>query len=73
METQTAVKMTGKIIYFFWDTRGYGWIRPDHGNDHIFFHISACGKYKPTDGARVECEVITAEKGPRAIAVRPIN
>lgn len=59
--------MKGKVKWFN-DEKGFGFIGSDDGND-IFCHYSAIqmpGRKTLSEGARVEFEVESSEKGPRA-------
>jgi len=69
--------MTGKVV-FFSSERGYGFIEPVEGGDHIFVHhreICATG-YRTLDrGAQVEYDLGVSEKNgkPMAVKVRQIG
>ena len=56
------------------DGRGYGFIEPEEGDKDIFVHYS---EIKDTsvieEGQKVEFEVQTTEKGPRAVNVKIIK
>lgn len=59
--------MKGKVKWFN-DEKGFGFIGADDGRD-IFCHYSAIqmsGRRTLQEGDRVEFEIETAEKGPRA-------
>ncbi len=54
--------------------RGYGFIAPDEGGEEIFLHHSELqGVDTVEEGQKVEFEVQTTEKGPRAVKVRLIE
>lgn len=54
--------------------RGYGFIEPDEGGEDIFLHHSELqGVDTVEEGQKVEFEVQTTEKGPRAVKVRLIE
>ena len=58
-------------VKWFNDSKGYGFIQKENGED-IFVHhsgINAEGFKTLTEGAAVEFEVENTEKGPRAISV----
>lgn len=58
-------------IKWFNDTKGYGFIAQDGGED-VFVHYSAIsgeGYRSLAEGSRVEFEVETSGKGPRATNV----
>jgi len=61
----------GTIRTYFSD-RGFGFIKPDAGDEDVFFHISdAQGLgHEPREGERVVYEVTMGRRGPRAINVR---
>jgi len=51
--------------------RGYGFIEPDEGGEDIFLHHSELqGVYIVDEGQKVEFDVQSTERGPRAINVR---
>lgn len=52
--------------------RGFGFIRPDSGQD-VFFHFSAFQGGDPREGERVEFEPEASERGPRATRVRRVG
>ncbi len=54
--------------------RGYGFIEPDEGGEDIFLHHSELqGVDRDEAAQRVECDVQTTEKGPRAVRVKLIE
>lgn len=51
--------------------RGYGFIEPDEGGKEVFVHHSEIGGlYELKEGQRVEFEVQSTYKGPRAVNVK---
>lgn len=62
-----------------WETRGYGFIRPDGESGNVFFHYSGVVKLEESErvnlevGQRVEFEVGKNERGPIATSVRRID
>ena len=55
-------------------TRGYGFIEPDEGENDVFVHYSEIkGATELHEGQRVEFEVESAPKGPRAVNIRIIK
>lgn len=51
--------------------RGYGFIEPDEGGKDIFVHHSEIGRLSELkEGQRVEFEIQSTDKGPRAINVK---
>ena len=62
-------------VKWFNDTKGYGFITPDDGSPDVFAHysdIEAEGFKTLTEGQKVEFEVASSEKGPRAANIRPV-
>ena len=56
------------------DGRGYGFIEPDEGGDDIFVHNTDLdGTYVLMQGQKVEFDVETTPKGPRARNVKVIE
>jgi len=59
---------TGTVKWFN-DQKGFGFIQQDEGGDDVFVHFSAIagtGYRSIPEGARVEYEVTSSPKGPRA-------
>lgn len=53
--------------------RGYGFIACDDGTE-VFVHNSEIqGKSSLTEGEKVEFEIQSSPKGPRAVNVKPIS
>ena len=64
---------TGKVKWFS-ETKGYGFIATDEGND-IFVHYSAIrgtGRRNLFEGQEVEFEMASGPKGPQAADVNPL-
>ena len=59
-------------VKFFNNSKGFGFIKPDNGND-IFFHISEVQGAEPQDGDKVQFEEGQGKKGPCAVNVRVVN
>ena len=52
--------------------KGYGFIKPESGND-VFVHASAIqGDGSLEEGQAVEFDIIQGQKGPQAANVRPV-
>ena len=65
---------TGTVKWFS-DEKGFGFITPDEGSKDLFVHhssIEADGYRSLAEGARVEYESESGDKGPKAINVRTI-
>jgi len=64
---------TGVVMWF--DARkGFGYIQPDEGGQHVFVHRSVIQTESNTtldEGQPVEYEVEDGPAGPKAIAVTP--
>ena len=64
--------MTVGTVKWFNTNRGYGFIKPESGND-VFVHASAIqdgGSLE--DGQAVEFDITPGQKGPQAANVRPV-
>ncbi|AER67404.1 cold-shock DNA-binding protein family [Thermovirga lienii DSM 17291] len=65
--------MQGTVKWFN-ESKGYGFITSDEGND-VFVHFSAIqmdGFKTLSEGQRVEFEVVQGEKGPQAANVHRV-
>ena len=71
MEVRGPMKGTVKR----WLTgRGYGFIEPDEGEKEVFVHHSEIGGlYELKEGQRVEFEVQSTYRGPRAVNVKLVE
>ena len=50
------------------DFKGYGFIKPDTGGDDVFIHNSDIkGSYDLKEGQKVEFDIETSYKGPKAV------
>lgn len=56
---------TGTVKWYNPD-KGFGFISQDDGGDDLFVHRSAVGGGELNEGDRVEFEVSSSPKGPRA-------
>ncbi|HEV8423866.1 MAG TPA: cold-shock protein [Actinomycetes bacterium] len=68
--------MTVGTVKWFNANRGYGFIKPDSGND-VFVHVSAIEGESEADrslneGQAVEFTITQGQKGPQAANVRPV-
>ena len=65
--------MASGTVKWFDPNRGYGFIRPDQGED-VFVHISAVqasGLQTLQEGQAVEFDIEQGRKGPQAANLRP--
>ena len=65
---------TGTVKWFS-DEKGFGFITPDEGSKDLFVHhtsIEADGYRSLAEGARVEYESESGDKGPKAVNVRVV-
>ncbi len=65
---------TGSVKWFNAD-KGFGFISVDGGGPDVFVHFSAIqanGYRELQEGQRVELDVVRADRGPQAEAVRPL-
>jgi CspA family cold shock protein len=65
---------TGTVKWFS-DDKGFGFITPDEGAKDLFVHhtgISGDGYKSLAEGAKVEYQAESGDKGPKAVDVRPL-
>ncbi len=65
---------TGTVKWFS-DEKGFGFITPDEGTKDLFVHHSGIdgeGYHSLAEGAKVTYEAESGDKGPKAVAVRPL-
>ena len=64
--------MTVGTVKWFNANKGYGFIKPESGND-VFVHASAIQNGDSLeDGQAVEFDITQGQKGPQATNVRPV-
>jgi CspA family cold shock protein len=64
--------MSVGTVKWFNANRGYGFIKPESGND-VFVHVSAVQDGAAlADGQAVEFDITQGQKGPQAANVRPV-
>ena len=64
--------MTVGTVKWFNANKGYGFIKPESGND-VFVHVSAIRDGDSLDeGQAVEFDIVQGQKGPQAADVRPV-
>jgi len=66
---------TGTVKWFN-STKGYGFITPEGGGEDLFVHqseIKVDGWRELVEGQRVEFEIAQGQKGPQAVAVKPLG
>lgn len=56
-------------VKFFHDMKNYGFIKPEEGEDDVFFHISEVDADTIAEGDEVEFEQEEGDKGPKAVNV----
>ena len=62
-------------VKWFNDTKGYGFITPDDGSPDVFAHYSDIqveGFKTLSEGQKVEFEIMSSPKGPRASNIRAV-
>jgi cold shock protein len=67
--------MTVGTVKWFNANKGYGFIKPEDGND-VFVHVTAIqGDGEPSleEGQAVEFDIAPGQKGPQAVNVRPLT
>ncbi|MFD2024466.1 cold-shock protein [Promicromonospora aerolata] len=65
----------GGTVSWYDDTKGFGFIAPDSGDEDIFVHVSALGSglTELSEGARVTYDVVDGDKGPNARNVQLVR
>ena len=67
--------MAQGTVKWFNDTKGFGFIQSDDGQD-VFVHqseIQSDGFRSLAEGAKVEFELSQGDKGPKAVSVKQIG
>jgi CspA family cold shock protein len=67
--------MASGTVKWFSDEKGYGFITPDEGDQDLFVHhtgIAGEGFTTLEEGAKVSFDTETADKGPKAVNVKPL-
>jgi CspA family cold shock protein len=67
--------MPSGTVKWFSDEKGYGFITPDEGDQDLFVHhtgIAGEGFATLEEGAKVSFDTETADKGPKAVNVKPL-
>jgi CspA family cold shock protein len=67
--------MTTGTVKWFNNTKGFGFIEPEEGNEDVFVHHSVIigeGFKKLTVGQSVQFDIESGEKGLTAINVHPL-
>jgi len=62
---------TGKVK-FFNESKGFGFISQDSGED-LFFHVSGLQSGTASQGDKVEYEIGEGRKGPCAVNIRELK
>ena len=65
---------TGTVKWFN-DDKGFGFITPEEGGKDLFVHhtgISGEGFKSLQEGAKVEFDAESGDKGPKAVNVQPV-
>jgi cold shock protein len=66
--------MRGTVKWFN-DQKGYGFIKPDDGSKDLFVHFKAIegsGFKSLVENDVVEFNVVSSDKGPKAVSVRKV-
>jgi CspA family cold shock protein len=64
--------MTVGTVKWFNPNKGYGFIKPESGDD-VFVHVSGIQEGSSLDeGQAVEFDIVQGRKGPQAANVRPL-
>lgn len=64
------------VTKFFNETKGFGFIAPEDGSKDVFVHISALeqsGLRTLREGEKVEFDIEPAQRGPKAVNLRPVD
>lgn len=67
--------MKGTVKWFN-EQKGYGFITPEDGSKDLFVHHSGIlidGFKTLSENQKVEFDTVTADKGPKAINVKPLS
>jgi CspA family cold shock protein len=71
-QTVEDPQMPTGTVKWFSDDKGFGFITPDEGDKDLFVHhtgITGEGFKSLTEGAKVEYEAQSGDKGPKAVNV----